>query len=95
MQRGEVLRLTWDNIDFEKETLTVRKLQNGDIELLWVPTKTATSNRSFKMTVHLRDILLFSKTEQKCLKKICKNLYSEVKTNLLVIIIMIIRLILL
>lgn len=55
MRRGEVLGLTWDNIDFNSKRITIeRQLQRqGNGTLLLVSTKTDSSIRKFKMTSSL------------------------------------------
>ena len=73
---GEVLGLTWDDIDFDTKTITVNKqLQNQHNDLVIASTKTTTSNRVLGMTKKLYDILLESKTQQAKFKSILSNEY--------------------
>ncbi|MDO4924704.1 MAG: site-specific integrase [Turicibacter sp.] len=55
MRRGEVLGLTWDNIDFNSKRITIEKQlqRQGNGTLLLVSTKTDSSIRKFKMTSSL------------------------------------------
>lgn len=54
MRRGEVLGLTWDNIDFNSKRITIEKQlqRQGNETLLLVSTKTDSIIRKFKMTSH-------------------------------------------
>ena len=67
LRTGEMIRLTWDAIDFEKRTLTVNKtLEFRHGEQYWRagPPKTQQSYRTIPLTSHAYDIL--------------KQLYSQV-----------------
>lgn len=74
MRRGEVLGLTWDNVDFENNLITVNKqLQKQNGKLILVAPKTKSSNRVFQMTTVLYEYLL--KLHQGQLDR--KNFYQE------------------
>ncbi len=75
LRRGEVLGLTWDNIDFENKKLTVNKalvkLKKSDLKLM--ETKTSSSKRTILMTQSLVDIL----KEAKAIKGEKRKHYGE------------------
>lgn len=65
LRRGEVLGLTWEDIDFEKGYIKISKqLQRIGGENILVPTKTAKSNRKVAISKTLIDILKKYKTKQ-------------------------------
>jgi len=78
MRRGEIAGLLWENIDFDANTIQVdHQLQNQDNRLLIVPTKTLTSNRTFKMTSVLHEYLREKKAEQDYLKAVLGDKYYK------------------
>lgn len=65
-RRGEILGLTWDNIDFDTNTLTINKIlqyQQGD-GLVFSSTKTSSSVRTLLMTQKLVEELKQHKQDQ-------------------------------
>lgn len=71
MWRGEVLGLTWDNVDLEKGTISVLQTlyptQNG---LIILPPKTKSSIKTITITKTLIDILHEHRIKQNKIKKI-------------------------
>ena len=67
MREGEILGLTWDNIDFKKKKITVNKsVYDGKL----TTTKTASSNRKVDMTDTLTEVLQTQKRKNKILTKL-------------------------
>jgi len=65
LRRGEVAGLTWDDVDFESNTIAVNKqLQVQNSALMLVVTKTETSNRILQMPQKLHAYLKSLKQEQ-------------------------------
>ncbi len=79
LRRGEVLGLTWDNIDFENNRLTVDKalvkLKKSDLKL--TETKTSSSNRTILMTKTLADKLKEAKSLKEEKRKHYGSYYYE------------------
>jgi len=65
MRLGEVLGLKWQDIDFKKETLTVKRAADGRHRKLKPQTKTASSERMFKLDEETMRLLTAHKKEQK------------------------------
>ena len=65
LRRGEVLGLTWPDVDFDSNTIHVRKsLQRVDGGLQLVPTKTRSSNALIPAPPSLMKILSIHRTQQ-------------------------------
>lgn len=71
LRRGEVLGLTWEDIDFENNTLTINKALSklNRSKLVLAEPKTASSNRTILMTRVLVDKLKEYKSIQENLKQ--------------------------
>jgi len=65
MRLGEVLGLKWQDIDFKKETLTVKRAADGRHRKLKPQTKTASSERMFKLGEETMRLLMSLKKEQR------------------------------
>lgn len=83
LRTGEVCGLTWDDIDFEKETLTVNKqalrrtfTANKDIGWIIGQPKTKGSNRTIKMGKTLTEAL----KKEKQFQEFCENKYKDLYT---------------
>lgn len=76
-RRGEVLGLTWDNIDFENKRITFDKqlLNIAGTGLELHPTKTSSSNRDLLMPDKLVSLLREHKNQQLANKELYQNTY--------------------
>lgn len=76
LRRGEILGLTWDDIDFENQTISVNKilLTINKTTNLHTP-KTKGSIRTIKMTKDVCEILHSAKKEQEQQKKLYREYY--------------------
>ena len=78
LRRGEVLGLSWNDIDFKYKTISIRRTQvinNGRI--IYTPVKTMKSNRSLLISDNLLDILKKHHNDQNELKKFLLSDYDE------------------
>jgi len=85
MRVGELLGLTWDNINFGKCTITIEKALSRIKGELFIPTKTKTSNRILPVLPIIMDFIKKYKIEQNKIKlKVGKeyNPYNLVFTNI-------------
>lgn len=79
MRRGEICGLTWHNINFYNNTLTVRNTMgyiNGHTRFQEFP-KTQTSLRVIPFSQKIRDLLLKLRSYNEAYKEICKEEYLE------------------
>lgn len=81
LRRGELLALTWDNIDFENKTLTVNKNRTGACRAVTKQMntpKTNSSNRTIPLTDNIIDALRTEQKKQAENKVLFGNCYSEI-----------------
>ena len=70
LRRSEALGLCWDCVDFENETILIRRTVTKVSKVVAKDkTKNETSRRSFPMTPEIKDLLLSMKEQQKKDKK--------------------------
>lgn len=78
LRRGEALALTWNDIDFEKGTLSINKaLCNASGENFLTTPKTEASIRTLRMTQDVIAALKEEKQKQEYAKKIHGNYYNN------------------
>lgn len=78
LRRGEILGLTWDNINFDEKTMTIDKIlltTNGKTEL--TSPKTKGSVRTIKMTSEVYELLQQRYEHQKQQKQIYGEYYYQ------------------
>lgn len=93
LRRGEMMALSWENIDFEKNTMKIKNSFNPKLAKysnIYNGTKTDSSNRTLQMLPRVRESLLylkkkypnsskpFFKITASTLKRKCDNACSEI-----------------
>lgn len=82
LRRGEVLGLKWDAIDFEKNTLTIKRtvtsvnIDGKQVDLEQESAKTKSSLRTLPLVGQFRDYFLDIKAAQEVNKRVCGNCYN-------------------
>lgn len=82
LRRGEVLGLKWDAIDFEKNTLTIKRtvtsvnIDGKQVDLEQESAKTKSSLRTLPLVGQFRDYFLDIKASQEVNKRVCGNCYN-------------------
>ena len=76
LRRGEVLGLTIDNIDFEKETLTINKAWKQSNQ--FTSTKNEQSKRTMPLFAETKEILLKYKNQKERIFNISTKIYEKV-----------------
>lgn len=78
-RRGEILGLTWDNVDFENKTITFEKqlIQKVGLPLQLAPLKTSSSKRTVLMTQKLISALKVQQSYQSTQKEFYQSLYQN------------------
>ena len=87
MRASEIMALTWDCIDFEHKTLTIKKARVRDKNNNWVDkaTKTTGSTRTISVPDHILDKLAAAKEvsqEERVVPFTNQGLYGRLKTIL-------------
>lgn len=78
MRRGEILGLTWENLDMENRIVHIKhQLQIQNKEFVLAPTKTESSERSLKMTSALYQFFIELKAYQKEQRFLLGNDYYQ------------------
>ena len=78
MRRGEILGLTWDNVDFNNNTIKIIKaLYNTKNGLVFLEPKTIKSKRIINIPPTLCNILKEHKQKQEFLKNALQNEYKD------------------
>ena len=78
LRRSEVLGLCWDCVNFEAETITIRRTVSKVTKVVAKDkTKNASSRRSFPMTSDIKEILMDLKQQQEQNKKFFGNEYHD------------------
>jgi len=76
MRRGEMCGLTWENLDFEKNTIRIKEARlNVGSEIVVKKPKTESSERTINIVPELKEILLQEKTTQEGNAEILKSEY--------------------
>ena len=82
LRRGEVLGLKWDAIDFERNTITIKRTVtsvniDGKVTIIEQDSaKTKSSLRTLPLVSQFREYFLSVKEAQKENKKVCGNSYD-------------------
>ncbi|MBU5302121.1 tyrosine-type recombinase/integrase [Eubacterium callanderi] len=82
LRRGELLGLTWDNIDFKNKRISVRQSLKYDNEIVMGGLKTNASYRSLTVNNKVIDILKKVKNEQEKNRAIFGDKYFNYEFNL-------------
>ena len=82
LRRGELLGLTWDDIDFENKRISVRQNLKYDNEIVMGGLKTNASYRSLTINTKVVDVLKKVKNEQKKNKAILGDKYMDFEYDL-------------
>lgn len=78
LRRSEVLGLCWDCVNFEAETITIRRTVSKVTKVVAKDkTKNTSSRRSFPMTSDIKEILMDLKQQQEQNKKFFGNEYHD------------------
>lgn len=78
LRRSEALGLCWDCVDFEAETITIRRTVSKVTTVITKDkTKNASSRRSFPMTKDIKKLLLDLKEQQEKDKEFYGNTYHD------------------
>lgn len=80
MRLGEVLALTWDDVDFENGTITIKRTlpqqSKGDVYYFKLP-KTKNSQRTIPASEDLLAVLKTAKREQEAYREIYKDIWHD------------------
>lgn len=82
LRRGEVVGLKWDAIDFEKNTLTIKRtvtsviIDGKQVDLEQESAKTKSSLRTLPLVGQFRDYFLDVQAAQEVNKRVCGNCYN-------------------
>ena len=83
LRTGEMIGLTWDAIDFERNTITIKHIVtnakiDGKCEIVCADrAKTKSSLRSLPLVSNIREKLLALREQQKENRRVCGNCYSK------------------
>lgn len=77
LRRGEVLGLTWDNINLEEDTIYINKTVTRYLSLVTKSTKNESSTRTLPIPEVLREYLTSLKKKQEEQKNLCGNCYID------------------
>ena len=82
LRRGEVLGLKWDAVDFEKNTLTIKRtvtsvnIDGKQTDLEQDSAKTKSSLRTLPLVGQFREYFSDVKASQEVNKRVCGNCYN-------------------